>query len=283
MSLPCPAAGCRILGHHRDNCQDADCRGCIPRTAAPGLQLCDYHMLRIAADATRAADLYGELEAVLATAERPGERTSGTPSHGTELNTRAAAMRTEIRHILVSWCKLVADERGIALPADHIDAIAAYLALHREWLAAHLGVAGECCDELASLAHRAFNVAYPSGARIFPVGPCPEPGCTATVRVVLRRVDALLPSELVCDAEEAHSWPASRWRELGRTINHRYLSTTEIAQRWRLPVGTVHRLASEHRWRRTEDGRRPVLYQSADVQATFAQRDLTSDLPRSII
>lgn len=282
MVMLCPALGCRIVGHHRDSCEDDNCRGCVPRTAAPGLQLCDYHLLRIAADATRNADLYSELEAVLATSERPGERTSGTPSHGTELNIRAAVMRTEIRHVMVSWCKLVADERGIALPTDHIDAIGAYLALHRDWLAAH-PAAGDCSDELASVGRRAFNVAYPSGARIFPVGPCPGSGCTATVRVVLRKVDALLPSELVCDADEPHSWPASRWRELGRTINHRYLSTTEIAQRWSLPVGTVYRLASEQQWRRTEDGRRPTLYHASDVTATFAQRDLTSDLRRSII
>jgi hypothetical protein len=270
--LLCPADGCRAFGRHTTTCDSETCRGCIPRQAAPGLRLCDYHMLRIATDATKCADLHHELESALAAPERPGEHTSGTPTHGTSINERALIMRAEIRHTMASWCRLIAEERGIGLPADHIDAIGAYLALHREWLSAH-PAAPDCADELASLAHRAHNVAYPSGARSFPVGPCPESGCEATVRVVLRRIDAVLPSELVCDAEQPHSWPASRWRELGRTItNPRYASAGEIAQRWALPMGSVYRLASEARWRRTEDGRRPVLYYVCDVEATFAGR-----------
>lgn len=271
MTVLCSAPGCRILDHHTDGCgSDDTCRGCVPRQAAPGLRLCDYHTLRIATDATRLADLYTELETELAAPERPGERVSGSKlTSGVTLNDRAAAMRTEIRHTLVSWCKLVADERGITLPADHLDSIAAYLALHRDWLSAH-PAAPDCSDELSSLARRAWSVAYPSGARTFPVGPCPVEDCSATVRVVLRTVDSLLPSELVCDAEQPHAWPASRWRELGRTIHHRYLTADEIAKRWSMPIGSVYRLASEQRWRRTEDGRRPVLYHASDVETTLA-------------
>lgn len=208
---------------------------------------------------------------VLAAAERPGEYTARTPEHGTALNERAAEMRHEIRHTLASWCLLIADERGMSPPRDHMDMIGAYLATHHVWLAAH-PAAGDCADELSSLHRRAFAVAYPTGARVFQVGPCPVPSCAAMVRVVLRAVDSLLPSELVCEAEVPHSWPADRWRELGRAMpNRRYLSAAEIASQWQVALGSVYRLASQGRWERTEDGRRPVLYLAADVRATFAQ------------
>lgn len=49
----------------------------------------------------------------------------------------------------------------------------------------------------------------------------------------------------------------------------RYFTAAEIAHTWRRPVGTVHRLASEHHWRRTNDRRRPALYNADDVEATM--------------
>lgn len=49
----------------------------------------------------------------------------------------------------------------------------------------------------------------------------------------------------------------------------RYLTAHEIASLYRRPVGTVYRLASENHWRRVPDKRRPVLYNSEDVEATF--------------
>lgn len=51
----------------------------------------------------------------------------------------------------------------------------------------------------------------------------------------------------------------------------RYLTAHEIASIYRRPLGTVHRLASTDRWRRVPDKRRPVLYDSEDVEATFTR------------
>lgn len=49
----------------------------------------------------------------------------------------------------------------------------------------------------------------------------------------------------------------------------RYLTVAEIAMLYRRPIGTIYRLASQYRWRRVSDGRRPVLYAADDVARTF--------------
>lgn len=289
--LACAVARCAIPRRHRDGCENEQCRGCLRALAAPGLRLCDLHTTRIATDALRCAELDHEIEQVLASYGRRDERTSGSATHGTVIDERAMAVRTEIRHTLASWCRLIAEERGIGLPPDHLDAIAAYVATHHEWLAAH-PAAGDCSDELSGLQRRAWAVAYPTGARVFPVGPCPTTGCGATVRVVLRVIDSLLPSELVCDGTHVegcdcgrcppHRWPYTSWRNLGRKISQRYLTPAEIAEEWSMPIGTVRWYASRHRWRRAEDGRRPALYLAVDVRATLDVETITNDDPNSV-
>ena len=49
----------------------------------------------------------------------------------------------------------------------------------------------------------------------------------------------------------------------------RYYTAAEIRDIWRRPIGTVYRLASEHRWRRVGDRARPVLYNADDVDTTM--------------
>lgn len=274
--LLCVNPRCRVLGQHKPTCE-VDCRGCLPRYAADGRNLCEVCTRRLGEDARTAADLYAELEQVLAKPGSPAERTSGTPDRGTELNDRAVAARTLIRHTLVSWCLMVAEERGITVPADTPPAMAAYVALHAVWLSAH-PAAGDCAHELAELAHGApWRTAYPSGARRFPVGPCLEVECPGQIVAVLRDTDQLLPSALTCDVDEGHTWTAAQWREIGRAMHPngtpgRYVTATEAARDWRLPLGTVHWLANRDQWRRSGDERRPVLYVAADVDATMKRR-----------
>jgi hypothetical protein len=274
--LLCVNPRCRMLGQHRPTCK-VECRGCLPRYAADGRNLCEVCTRRLAEDATIAADLHVELEQVLAKPGSPAERTTGTPDHGTELNDRAVAARTLIRHTLASWCLLVAEERGVGTPDDTVDAMAAYVALHAVWLSAH-PAAGDCADEFADLAHGApWAIAYPSGARRFPIGPCLIAECTGQIVAVLRDTDQLLPSALTCDADKEHTWTAAQWREIGRALHPgglpgRYVTAAEAARDWRLPLGTVHRLASTEGWARSADGHRPVLYLAVDVDMTMKRR-----------
>lgn len=48
-----------------------------------------------------------------------------------------------------------------------------------------------------------------------------------------------------------------------------YLTAAEIALLYARPPGTIRRLASNDRWRRTTDGKRPVLYLADDVETTM--------------
>lgn len=226
----CVAPRCRSHGYHwpdcnrhRENCNEMTrcegcCAGCQPRLAADGLRLCHYHRERIAEDAVAAAELHAELALALTAPDVAGERTSGSRDLSQLPNLRAVEARAEIRHTLVSWCKLISEERGICLPVDTPTALGAYLARHAEWLAAS-EYACEVSDELDELAHgRPRRIAYPTGARVFPVADCVYPGCEGTIKAILRRVDSLLPSALVCDADDEHTWPADQWLTLGRKL-----------------------------------------------------------------
>lgn len=64
--------------------------------------------------------------------------------------------------------------------------------------------------------------------------------------------------------------------ELKRDFS-RYLSAKEISEAWTKPVASVRRLASVDKWRRTEDGKRPVLYHVRDVEKTMKRINSPSD------
>lgn len=243
----CTAPRCTSRGYHWDDCDDTTCTGCQPRLAADGLNLCVNDVDWLGRNAVKAADLHAELATNLVASGGQGEKTSGTPSRGATLNDRAAEARTTVRAVLSSWCRLVSEERGIYPPKRRVEkllplgfigppplvwtlddtptAMGAYLALHADWLAAH-PAAGECADELRDLVRLAHPIAYPTGTRSYPVGPCStiNPDCTGTLQAVLRRVDSLLPSALVCDTDPTHELPADRWITLGRMLR-----TKEIA------------------------------------------------------
>jgi len=172
----------------------------------------------LADDARQAAWLYGELEHVLIGAPAVGGRVSGSPDRTRLPNMAAVEARSTIRSILVSWCRLISEERGIDLPRDEVAAMGDYIARHAHWLAAH-PAAAEAADELRELAHgRPWRVAYPDGTRRVEVGPCLHDGCGGTIRAVLRASDSLLPSRIVCDANADHVWPADQWLTLGRQL-----------------------------------------------------------------
>lgn len=217
MTHLCAAPHCHTHNRHLPTCT-TPCAGCQPQQAADGLRLCHHHTRRLAHDATQAAHLHTELQHQLTHTARPGEHTTGTPDRSTTLNDRAVTTRTDIRAVLVAWTQMIADERGIHPPADNIGAIGGYLARHATWLAAH-PAAGDAAAELHHLVHTAWPIAYPTGARVFPVAPCPEPGCPGTLKAILRTTDSLLPSALACDTGPEHVIPADRWLTLGRTLN----------------------------------------------------------------
>jgi len=234
--LLCASPRCAIPRRHTDSCPGNPCRGCLPGWAADGLRLCPVDVRRLGENPVKLGELYGELELVLRGTERGGGR-PGAPGSASPPRDAVVAMRGEIRHVLVGWCRLVAEERGVSLPGgwhlqrlprgfigppnrvwgydDTMPGVAAYVAKHAEWLAAQ-DFAGEVADELAGLASRAWGLAYPSGTRTVQAGPCPL--CEGTLTAVVRATDNQLPSEVVCDSDQVHRWTADRWRELDRLV-----------------------------------------------------------------
>jgi hypothetical protein len=229
--LFCAKPNCRAFGRHLPDCDGEDCRGCQPRPAADGVLLCQVDLERIGTDATTIADLYDELAySVMPTGNGQGQPIGRSCDGPPAPRDKVVNIRTEIRHVLASWCRLVGEERGHQLPADEVSAMGAYVAKHATWLAAH-SAAGEVAEELSSLRRRAWSVAYPNGTKVVPVGPCPreavlsyeqtEP-CAGTLRAIMRpRDEGLLPSEVVCDTDPEHRWSSSEWRQLDRLVARR--------------------------------------------------------------
>lgn len=306
MTLLCVSPRCRPPGRHRDGCPDDRCGGCAPARAADGLNLCPYCTRRIGADAVEAARLWYEIGWVLNAQGANGTVVVSNPHPGLNVNPRAVEVRAEIRHVLASWCRLVAEERGIhppgrwvrhgelvALPStlegplnlagvsaryvadESQHALAAFIARHAEWLAAQ-AFADDAAAELRDLRSRAWGSAYPEGASVVEIGTCPETTeggepCTGSVRALLRREDSLLPSKVVCDADSTHVWPTDRWRALGRTLGRvwaRTIPPSAVAAEYSLPIAEVYRLAYRCRWSTVREGRR-VRYRTDDVIASL--------------
>jgi hypothetical protein len=213
----CASPRCRIPNRHRDDCDDATCRGCLPARAADGSRLCLLDIRRVGENATKAADLYDELALVLK-ATGAGGHTSSKPGPGGPPRDAVVDARATIRHVLVAYCRLISEERGIALPGNDTDQLAAYVAMHAEWLAAS-DYAAPAADELAGLASRSYGLAYPSGSKRVEVGPCPL--CAGTLTAYVRVADSLLPSQVTCDTTEDHQWPADQWRALDRLVQRK--------------------------------------------------------------
>ncbi len=217
---------------------------------------------------------------------QPRERRSGQPLSGMPFNAAAADVRARILAVLGSWSGMVVEQRGVSAPRRTADALAGFLALHTDWIAAH-AAAGDATEEVAQLVRLARRVAYPDSVRRVQVGECVDGECAGELIALLHSADPLLPTEITCDVDPRHTWPAYRWIQLSRRLKVappgatpvvRWLSATDISRLWRLPAGSVYRLASECRWRRRSQAGR-TYYHETDVARTFSQRELETGAP----
>ncbi|MFG3639098.1 hypothetical protein ACGF3C_02340 [Micromonospora sp. NPDC047762] len=196
MSLLCLADHCRIVGQHGDDCPGGDCRGCLPRRAADGLRLCEVDTRRLAEDARTAAVLYDDLGLVLIRRGRGGERVAGSNSGAPIPDEDVMEARDAIYATLTSIVRVIAEERGIAIPWEwrtetlpdgfigpprrirvgvgYSSALSAYIAKHAVWLAAH-PAADEHARDLRDIASdpRTRRLAYPSSTDRLYIGDCP--------------------------------------------------------------------------------------------------------------
>jgi len=229
MTLLCIAGNCRVPGHHADDCKaepDKPCRGCQPARAADGLRLCWHCTNRLGSNAVAAAELWSELGLVLVGGGVGDEIRQRNPGAGLNLKDKVVEHRTLIRHRLVSWTLLIAEDRGFELPDDRVQALGKFVSNSANWLAAQ-DFADEAANELAELVSTGRSLRQPSGTRIIEIGPCPksvgddeeiQEKCGGVVRALLRTEASLLPSAIQCDADDEHAWASHEWRKLGREM-----------------------------------------------------------------
>jgi hypothetical protein len=241
----CLSPRCGEPGEHYDDCDGTRCRGCVPRQTAPGKTLCRECTRQLGRDIPAVAALDRELLERLTGTSAGGEggKTSNPPG-SRQPDDRPLWARAEIRNALASWTRIVCEERNVATPArltvrerplgftgpmpvirvpdDSTIGLAAFLVRHLDWLAGH-NAADELADTFAELAHgRARRIAYPSGARVVEIAPCPclvgADRCEGVIKAIVRPTDALLPTELVCDVDDTHRWSSTQWTRLRRQL-----------------------------------------------------------------
>lgn len=239
MTALCSSPRCRLTGQHQPGCGDDNCRGCLPNLAGAGLRLCYGCADGIGSDAAAAAKACAELAESLAPGGTGEGRGGVNPHPSLVLHEGVVAVRNQIRATIVSWAKLVYEERGATLPWEwrlrrlpdgvegprqryrqglaNTTALAGYIADNARWLSAH-PAAGDCADELADLVHQARRVAAPAGTRVVELGPCPMPGCGGTLHGLMRRERAALPSSITCDTDPGHEWTAADWPALAASM-----------------------------------------------------------------
>ena len=230
-ALLCPAHRCRHHGSHKPDCDGCDCptardsqhgprcqpcQGCQPRQLAPGYHLCWWHADHIGPDAIRCAQLHTELAQALTGGGGQTLGDHGDQGHGVEtginINSAVIERRREIRAVLTSWAKLIAEDRGIAPPDPDEASLAAFIDRHATWLAAQ-EFAHEAADELAGQRQRATGLLQPNNRHSFQVGPCDQHDCHGTVIASLRPADTLLPPAVRC-ATCGYLTPSHQWHKL---------------------------------------------------------------------
>lgn len=251
--------------------------------------LCAACARKVANDLDRLPGLHDACGAVLAgLGNSTGrERTSGGPlPSGITLDTRATEARASIIAFLSSWSALVADERPAAAPARAVTEMIDFLLEHLHWLARHPS-AHEFRDEADALVRRALRASSPdTGTRSTDaLGPCVHRECSGTLRGVAgANEDA---PELRCDRDVRHRWSAADWvggglrtaaaetpagARGGAAANESWLSAKDISRIWRVPTGTVYRLASEQGWNRRKRPGGGTLYRGSDAAGWFRSR-----------
>ena len=162
---------------HLDGCQDEACDGCKVATAADGLQVCAWHERRVRDGLRDIPGLWADLGDPRRAKVAPGPRGDDGPPLLIADDQRQA--RSAIRLLLVSWCKVLADDWGLTLPADTVRAMSHHVAVQAGRL-----LASEHADQLVSdiegAVGEAWRLARPGrvvGVRV----PCPS--CARPVRL----------------------------------------------------------------------------------------------------
>jgi hypothetical protein len=189
-----------------------------------------------------------QLNLTLAKQTRYADRNErGSSEQPLPMDPLASAATSDLRHHLCNWVTIVAETRGLPLPAAAIyhpggepgmDTLSRWMLHHVEWLRHHEHghVAVEELTGDMRTARRVIDV--PANRTTFPVGPCPEfqpisvtpawngtvaqqveQNCFGEVRAYIPNTDTQ-PARLECTA--CHTvWESWQWLRAGRRIKDR--------------------------------------------------------------
>ena len=126
-----------------------------PRRAVDGLYICAGHHAEL-------ERLIAEMPARYNDLDRPkgagGPKVVFSNEPGLSVDEAAATLRQQITGIIASWCRVVAEDRGITPPASpEISRTAPWLTTHVDWCAAHRWV-DEMLLELRQVTGRAIGI-----------------------------------------------------------------------------------------------------------------------------
>jgi hypothetical protein len=178
------------LAPHRDSfgtrCANPRChKGGTPEPVYGRQVICDYCTRRVERHLVELAGVFDDLGTVLAVGGNAAfDKVSGSRTPPVPVRLEVADHREEIRSILVSWARLVVEERRLSQwPSNTVHDIAQFVSEHADWLACH-PAAGDLCEEIARALGRAHGLLTGPGVVCFL--PCPDifgEGCDGRIKV----------------------------------------------------------------------------------------------------
>ncbi len=192
-----------------EHCKDPE----RPRRAIDGGYICDGHLGELRMLVTEMADRADDLDR----ANGPGGKRSGT-GDGITIDLAAAEQRAQMAAVMASWCRVVAEDRGIATPAGpELYRTVPWLERHVDWCAAQPWV-DEMLLELRSVAGRAVGLTDIPSRRI-PLGEqclthAEGERCTGAIVIVIRGDDWTARCAVCEQPQEATPYlrgTAGRW------------------------------------------------------------------------
>jgi hypothetical protein len=213
----------------------------LPRNSTRGTVLCSTHEKWLWQALVKLARFEADADAFTraGTARHDSAPLTGSGETPMAINARLADLRhgwTDkegshggVHATLVSWVKMVAEEREVSLPEDTIPALTKFLRKHHAWSIAQPWV-DDYATEFLSLSSKAHSLFNPSGRRQWTNEHmrCPEPApdergemgrCDGTLWALLTPSDPFfyVANELWCDVCETRT-PSSDWLTLGRRV-----------------------------------------------------------------
>ncbi len=184
-------------------------------------RICGKCVTRLSMQLRTLLGLYRESDHSLIPAPaRMRERVSGSSrSTGIVLDEQTLGARSELRGVLSSWARLVAEGSGAPGPYDsEVGALVQFLRAQLDWLAGH-PAAVDFDDEVRRLLEDLGGLFGPGPVKRFALGECPEPGCGGLLHGVMRGGGGPTPGHVSCDA--GHALPPHQWLSVaGRMREH---------------------------------------------------------------